>query len=267
MPKGVYTLCNNVGGRGQAWPDDVIETMKQAIANGASAGEVVGTLRRQHNYVTTRNSVLGKAYRIGCRFKGKMHNGDAIKRTNKARVESRRALPKPPKQSRRMKLPKVVEPVSLLREEGNVRSPVAQYKRLSKQEDIERARIGFIPAVIEAAPTTTKPFGDLKRGECRWPTVDDASHACGATATVGAYCDKHAVIAYRTMPTRKRNASFAKVQDIDRGRKNVLDAEAEETVRHFLEAPRMIGLGTYKGPGSGFEQPLIEAFMEEVIDD
>jgi hypothetical protein len=39
-----------------------------------------------------------------------------------------------------------------------------------------------------------------KGGQCRWPakSVDGAAHVCGAPKVLGAYCETHAAIAYRS---------------------------------------------------------------------
>jgi hypothetical protein len=39
---------------------------------------------------------------------------------------------------------------------------------------------------------------------CQWPMTN----GCHNEATIGAYCDEHAGIAYRLMPTVKRNRTF-----------------------------------------------------------
>ena len=41
---------------------------------------------------------------------------------------------------------------------------------------------------------------DAKGGQCRWPakSVDGAAHVCGAPKVLGAYCETHAAIAYRS---------------------------------------------------------------------
>ena len=41
---------------------------------------------------------------------------------------------------------------------------------------------------------------EAKEGQCRWParSVDGAAHVCGAPKVLGAYCETHAAIAYRS---------------------------------------------------------------------
>jgi len=45
---------------------------------------------------------------------------------------------------------------------------------------------------------------DAKGGQCRWParSVDGAAHVCGGPKVLGAYCELHAAIAYRSVSPR-----------------------------------------------------------------
>jgi hypothetical protein len=69
--------------------------------------------------------------------------------------------------------------------------------------------------IVEDRPLTSVPVGELKRGQCKWPTNDAATEACGASISVGAYCPRHAVIAYQAPPTAKRNALFHRKNQYD----------------------------------------------------
>lgn len=260
MPKGVYKRVDGVGrNHGRVWPDDVVATLQRELAAGKTYAQVLKAVHQQHpHFRTTRNALIGKATRMGFKSKNEMRNAQGVK----ASLERRKADP-------RLKPTKpglvVSEGSALLREENEVVGPThgPGWKRKHKLEDIERARQGYIPQIVEVAPRTSKPYGDLKRGECKWPTADDASMACGRAATCGAYCDEHASIAYRSMPSRKRHARFDKVQDIDRGR--TLDHEVEATLQHFLDNDKPIGLATFTS--TGFEQPLLDAVVEDILDD
>jgi hypothetical protein len=53
---------------------------------------------------------------------------------------------------------------------------------------------------------------DAKEGQCRWPArfADGAAHVCGAPKVLGAYCEIHAAIAYRSAsPASKDGTSNA----------------------------------------------------------
>lgn len=256
MPRGVYRTTKNTG-HGRVWPDDVLETLRQELDGGASYKELLATMRAKHpTFHATRNSLIGKAHRLGLRSTNKMKNEKAINAMREARKRDARLNPKPPRV--RVKKPKVEKPVELLRDNSapQVYRRQGDWKRYRSPEHIANARKGYIPPVVESAPDTSKPFSDLKRGECRWPTAMDASMACGGKATCGAYCDKHGLIAYRTMPTRKRHALMGKEQDIDRARRQLIDAEAEATIAHFLEGPPITGIAH------------VDSFIrEEILDD
>lgn len=239
MPRGVYALGPNKG-RGKDWPDAVVERIRTHMATGGTYRTLLAILREEHGYITTRNALIGKAHRMGVQSQNTMRNAAAIRDTHARQKNDRRLVPK------QLKIRKPVpETKTLLRADND---PVGKthgdgYRRKHKPEDIARARLGFIPQIVEDAPDITKPFGELKRDECRWPTAHDASMACGDRATIGSYCDKHALLAYRTMPTRRRNASIRKEQDSERLYRARLDREASDTIEHFIGSPMMhIGL-------------------------
>ena len=240
MPRGVYALRKNTGS-GREWPDPVVSTLRTMLATGSSYNEIVAAVRKQHGFVTTKNALVGKANRLGLRSQNKMHNDVAIKDTLQRRKQDRRI--------------KIDGQSSLLRDDND---PIGKthgpgFKRKHKPEDIAEARKGHVPRIIEQKPATSKPFADLRRGECRWPTTDDCTMACGDKATVGSYCNKHAVLAYRTMPTRKRNAVIVKKQEFDR--------DADATIEHFLS------VGTSGSPKITGEDEIDAFIAEHVLDD
>lgn len=64
-------------------------------------------------------------------------------------------------------------------------------------------------AIIEDAPPTSMASADLDyRYQCPWPTSEDASQSCGSPVTCGAYCARHAKMAYRVMPTERRQRTY-----------------------------------------------------------
>jgi hypothetical protein len=262
MPRGVYVLRTNTGvTNGQLWPDEVVETCKQEIAKGTSFVKLVPVLLRLHNFATTKNAIAGKMSRLKVRAVNKMRNGDAVRHAKTARKTDKRLKPA------RTERQKFDAPALLDERTGAVVQGVAGeavlrgdnerggghasgWKRRYKPDDIAEARKGYIPPVVEAQPEQSKPFSELRRGECRWPTAIDCSHACGSPATIGSYCARHAAIAYRTMPTRSRHASITKKQDIDKQR----DIEAERALDHFLDSDRPISIGVV---------PLLEHIITE----
>ena len=260
MPKGVYTTKKNVG-FGQEWPEPAIAIMRRVLEGGGSFSTVVRHLA-DHGHRFTRNACIGKAKRMGIVSQNTSANTKAAGLANKRRASERRIV-----------IAQRQEQNELLREEGTRtldREPggAGGYKlprrsRTSDQIKEDRKPKAITP-IVEAAPTTSKPFCDLRKGECRWPTTIECTEACGAPATIGSYCDKHAQVAYRAMPTPKRNAVITKTQDIDYKR----DREADATISHFLDEPKMIGLSSpFMGPGSTFETAAMDAILEEIIDD
>lgn len=267
MPKGVYKLVPNRGGRGQEWPDAVIQTLLTQIPLGASAAQLVKTLKDRHGYTTTRNAIIGKAHRLGLSFVTKMKNEEGVRDALNRRKQDRRLQPKPVKP---VKPVQYVEEKTLLREDGQTRAlennGALGFRRRTKKE-IEDARKGHIPAIVESAPRSTKPFAELKHDECKWPTAIDASMACGRKATCGAYCDAHASIAYRTPPTRKRHATIRKEQDIDAARRRKIDADAEATIAHFLDSRDVPGISDHRRSGDDLGLGVVDAFITEVLND
>jgi hypothetical protein len=79
------------------------------------------------------------------------------------------------------------------------------------------AAVPWKPAMVSVPNTTLQMRDDGSRRPvaqrlnvepCRWPMVDGSE--CGKPATVCAYCDEHALKAYRGMPTAKRLSVFNK---------------------------------------------------------
>jgi hypothetical protein len=83
------------------------------------------------------------------------------------------------------------------------------FKQLSKEE-IKFRKHGRLPDIIEAEPLTSRPVTECEQSACHWPTSSDirCMEVCGAPAEIGAYCARHASVAYRVMPTAKRNAIY-----------------------------------------------------------
>ena len=72
---------------------------------------------------------------------------------------------------------------------------------------------------------------------------------CGAPSTCGAYCDRHAQVAYRVMPTKRRNRGYHKDDQEFRNRlSHEADALLEESTfvppldDEVLMVPHFIGV-------------------------
>lgn len=100
-----------------------------------------------------------------------------------------------------------------------------------------------------------------------WPTSTDVScmEVCGQRVVAGAYCARHALLAYRTMPTRKRQGTRSK-EDMEYARRadgthqrRELDPDGEWLNRMILDAPELQEL----------ESPVVALLeqLDEVDDD
>lgn len=66
--------------------------------------------------------------------------------------------------------------------------------------------------IIEAEPSHSTPMLCTDADACKWPTSHDVRDmaVCGQPASSGAYCSKHAAIAYRRAPGAGRDAMIRK---------------------------------------------------------
>jgi hypothetical protein len=158
----------------------------------------------------SRNAILGRANRLGLRSKNKPHGYVGMRRKSKGYVKKALVVPR---QGNIEFQPKAVRDD---RDHRVLMARIGEKKRgrPSKQE-IELRRLGSMPDIIDATPTTSKPMLECGDNDCKWPTSDDISsmEVCGQPSTFGAYCDKHGSVAYRLGPTRKRQAIFNKPQN------------------------------------------------------
>lgn len=199
MPKGIYSRDGALGG--QVWTDEQDEWLRARCQTSMPyrviAMEFAAAFPDVHPK-RTRCAMMGRAARRG-------YNIEKPPAHNDTRVRKPKAQPITPRQPR----VKVNDALgSLLRADstplGSIPSPD---KRPRGAQQIEEARKGHIPQIIETAPTSSVPLSDAPRGSCKWPTNDDPSdfHVCGQPGVIGSYCERHAQVAYRTMPTVRRN--------------------------------------------------------------
>lgn len=235
MPKGEY-LREDYGWN---WQDDEIEWLRRVITSGMSYSQLAG------NYANTfkdrprksRNAILGKATRLGIRDQKTGSWGGKVKTVKRA---------KPNKGTGRTRADRIVAKAAAptqfdndgLRSDEFARLPsdvFSGHRKLTKADIAERKK-GKLPSIVEKAPTSSKPIFETDHDDCKWPTsheVRDMS-VCGAPATHGAYCEKHAQLAYRAMPTRKRNASFSR-RGFQEERARISQADAQWIADHVLD--------------------------------
>lgn len=164
----------------------------------------------------SRNAVLGKACRHNLRAgKPQIANKAASERVRRGRMPKRPAATRnaPTLWLQRCGA-KSDQPAVKLRKNSDDASYAVPYARRTP-EQIASARLGRLPDIIEEHPLTSKPVTDCERGSCMWPTSADirCMEVCGAPSEIGAYCARHAAVAYRVMPTRSRNATFGKIDN------------------------------------------------------
>lgn len=265
MPRGDYAKANG-------WPQAAVDILRRALAGGASFQDAARTLYA-NGHPFTRNACIGKAKRLGI----VSNNGPASPEHSRSTFAKRKRMSP---RSRPLAAPQQ-GPVTRESDTGIelrddfTRVPGGQggykLKRKATKEEISERKKGHIPNVVEQQPESSIHWAKAGRTACKWPTSDDAQFVCGQPSTVGAYCDRHAQLAYRTMPSRRRNGTFHKESSeyAVRSPRIIDDAEVADTIEHFLEQPKSIGLiGPYRGPGSEFETILVDAFIaEHVIDD
>lgn len=63
---------------------------------------------------------------------------------------------------------------------------------------------------LSQSPVGSVALLETHRSECKYPVGDGVSGlmVCGTRATIGAYCARHAALAYQKMPTVRRNERF-----------------------------------------------------------
>lgn len=152
------------------WPPETVERLKLLWAEGKSGSEIAKELGNG----LSRNSIIGKAYRLG------LPSRDATKSTT---AEQRRQA----RSAKRAEKPKK-KPAK------RVTLPALPINRPEISADAPPPRA----AAFMALPgTTPKSLIDLAaRGECRWPIGENPTLFCGC-ATDGVYCTTHAAMAYR----------------------------------------------------------------------
>lgn len=194
------------------WDPEHAEYLRVLVVeNGLQAAAALEELQSKYPCIAwTRNTVIGKLHRMQW-----MRNGEVpkpkVKRQPKASAP--RSTPAQIAWNEKAK----AERQRLRLEQAGLRSDsdagLERRPYLGKRataENIAERRLGYIPDIVEALPRTSRPINETSRHDCKWPTTHDIRDfmVCGQPATAGAYCAKHARLAYRVMPTVRRNANF-----------------------------------------------------------
>jgi hypothetical protein len=248
------------------WSVEEVDALKVMVKDSTASFKTIanllnvqfgGTRERPHD--RTRNAVIGKARRLGLIKENDVKSKKII--TVRAKKITLRKLC----QSAPGRVPPVVFKPAVLRED-DVRA--AQNRKASgfgrithTSAAVAKARLGSLPAIVEEKPLTSVAFLGSSRECCKWPTSDDvrSMEVCGAPSEIGAYCERHARVAYTTMPTRKRNRIYHKREEYVGG-PVIKDEDAQWIADHVLDdMPIAIDGDT--------EPLLIPAFLGVIGDD
>ena len=140
-----------------------------------------GEIARMLGPAFTRNSVTGKLFRTG-----------ALRARSGLALAGDHGLPRganfgnPRSGSRKT------------REDAKPPAPAKQ--PVEERHQAEPGGAGFVKRTEALFEIDGIALIDAKEGQCRWPAklVDGAAHVCGAPKVLGAYCETHAAIAYRS---------------------------------------------------------------------
>ena len=166
--------------------DRVAFITEQYLLHRKSAVEIARMLGRGFS----RNAVTGKLFRTG-----------ALRARSGIGLGSHHGLPKGDTFKPRRK-----------RKEG---SPSAESARpVEAPHEIEPRGAALVQSIEDLFDIDGIALIDAEADHCRWPakSVHGAAHVCGARKTRGAYCEKHAAIAYRS-----RGQSSSQARPPDRG--------------------------------------------------
>jgi GcrA cell cycle regulator len=173
------------------WDDRTIDLLVKLVADGNSAGTIGKELG------ISRNSVIGKAHRMGLSFGKGIPSMPEIDETAAERKERRKAAGKP----------SAPEPVRETPQPTRRTYPLASYP-----EPVEAAHE---PPVAFHAPVPVGGYDllDLRRDQCRYAITPHSAKVhrfCGEAVTQGkSYCEHHHAMCTTVgyVPVRMREAA------------------------------------------------------------
>lgn len=160
---------------GEPWDVEAVNDLKRLFAEGKTFGYIATTLH------LSRNSVIGKAHRLGLRYSPEQQ---AVRRSN----------PRPRRKRTQA--------------EGASNSHIGRrLTGIAAQHALQRI-VDELPTEIRDLPPDQSPFActllELTDDTCRWPIGDAPYTFCGDKSFEGAsYCCRHARIAYRPAASRE----------------------------------------------------------------
>lgn len=236
MPKGCY---DRDGAYSRAeWSVEQDEWLKAQCLTSKSYGAIVLAFNEAFpNNRKTRSAIMGRASRRGyADHKPHVPQHYGSKPRKKSNPQPSARMIKLKRNSEPRMVPVVFGEGTQIefREEGR-RLARTQHQRKSATE-IEAARRGFLPSIVENAPLTSVLWSECPDNGCRWPTSETPFMVCGSPAKVGSYCARHGDVAFREMPTLKRNRGYAKRGMLEtRTKTRMLSAEAQAIADSLLD--------------------------------
>lgn len=237
MPKGCYSRDGvDVSA---TWTDEQDEWLRLQCLTAKSYGAIAIAFNKAFpNDRKSRSAIMGRSSRRGYADNKPTH------RQHYSGRHKRKANPQPSAHKIKAKAkPAPVEtpaPVVFkdgehvqLRQEGQL-SRTYRYGRKSATQ-VEEAKRGFLPSVIENAPLTSVLLSDCPDNGCKWPTCDEPFMVCGSPIKLGSYCERHGNVAFREMPTLRRNKGYAKRGMLEGPKKHTTDADAQWLADQLLD--------------------------------
>jgi GcrA cell cycle regulator len=164
---------------GLTWTKERIERLKELWTEGLSASQIAAELGEG----VSRNSVLGKAHRLGL-AQGERKGASMPRPRNPPHSPDPAPAAEPPPQNK-------PDPAPMMSDR-----PPAEAAELPHRDE----------AVVPRSEGVT--IMELREGVCRWPLGDPTTpefRYCGARAVEGLpYCAHHAQMAYQPATERKR---------------------------------------------------------------
>lgn len=175
------TWTDGRGGSVGFWTTDEREkALRAAVERGMSASQIAADLKRQFKEPITRNSVIGKATRLGIKIgagAGAGRGGCNQARSQKGQNHRMPAIKRPP------------APLPLTRD---LRSVTKSQQNLATLDPSPNPPLAPWRDRVEAPGQVTA--ADLQPHMCKWPIGDpreDSFTFCGRFRTHRAYCDEH----------------------------------------------------------------------------
>lgn len=147
------------------WTDERVETLKTLWDGGLSAGKIASRLG-----AVSKNSVIGKAHRLGLR--------------------RRKASTKPTRKQSRLG---ALMTISKARQ---VRPSIAKAGGIKPRVNKNIHREGSALPAADPTDVARVTLDELEPHHCRWPVGTPAHGFCGCQRAHGPYCEDHARRAY-----------------------------------------------------------------------